>query len=313
MIQRARFLQEPLLHFLLIGAALFAAYAWLNRDGGGAGPPQVRVADSDVRWLRETFVTERQREPTAEELRGLVRDFVKEVLLARQAQELGLDKDDIVLRRRLAQKMSFLLQDNARGAAPSDDDLRRLYAAQHSQAPSDQGENGTRTLFTRPRISFTQVFFSRDQRADAAADARQALRDLSRPDGSAPAAPIGDRVALKAEFRNVDERAVANQLGAKFAAKVFALAPGPWQGPVESSQGVHLVRISEHVPAQLRPFDEIKDQLLDMWREQSQRENDERYFVELLKKYQVAPDDGVKALVGAALDAQAAGRNGGAP
>jgi hypothetical protein len=73
------------------------------------------------------------------------------------------------------------------------------------------------------------------------------------------------------------------------------------------------VRISEHVPAQLRPFDEIKDQLLDMWREQSQRENDERYFVELLKKYQVAPDDGVKALVGAALDAQAAGRNGGAP
>jgi PPIC-type PPIASE domain len=311
MTQRARILQEPLLHFLVIGAALFAAYAWLDR-GGGAGPPQVRVADSDVRWLVETFVTERQRQPTAEELRGLVRGFVKEALLARQAQELGLDKDDIVVRRRLAQKMSFLLQDDAPAAAPNDDDLRRLYAAQGSQARTGQGENGARTLFTRPRISFAQIFFSRDQRADAAADARQALRDLSRPDGNAPA-PTGDRVAIKAEFRNVDERAVANQLGAKFAAAVFGLAPGPWQGPIESSQGIHLVHITELLPARLRPFDEVKDQLVDMWREQSQRENEERDFVALLKKYQVAPDDGVKALVGAALDAQGTVPLGGAP
>jgi hypothetical protein len=310
---RARILQEPLLHFLVIGAALFAAYAWLNRDSGGAGPPPVRVADSDVRWLEETFVTERQREPTAEELRGLVRGFVKEALLARQAQELGLDKDDIVVRRRLAQKMSFLLQDNARGAAPNDDELRRLYAAQRSQVGTSQGENAARTLFTRPRISFTQIFFSRDRRADAAADARQALRDLSRPDGNAPATPIGDRVAIKAEFRNVDERSVANQLGAKFAAAVFALQPGPWQGPIESSQVIHLVRITELVPAQLRPFDEIKDQLVEIWREQSQREDEERDFAELLKKYRVEPDDGVKALVGAALDAQRAAPNGGAP
>jgi parvulin-like peptidyl-prolyl isomerase len=313
MNQRTRFLKEPLLHFLVIGAALFGAYAWLNRDGGSAGAPQVRVADSDVRWLRETFVTERQREPTQEELRGLVRGFVKEELLARQAQELGLDKDDIVVRRRLAQKMSFLLQDDSHSAAPSDEELHRLYEAQRSQAQTSQGESGVRTLFTRPRISFTQIFFSRDQRADAAADARQALRELSRPDGTATTAPLGDRVSIKSEFHNVDERSVANQFGAKFAARVFALEPGPWQGPIESSQGVHLVRITERIPAQLRPFDEIKDQLLEMWHEQSQRGNEELYFVGLLKKYQVAPDDSVKALVGAALDTPGGGPNGGAP
>jgi parvulin-like peptidyl-prolyl isomerase len=325
MIRRAQFLKEPLLHFLVIGAALFGAYAWVNRDGNNAGLPQVRLAESDVRWLKETFALERQREPTEDELRGLVRDFVKEAVLARQAQELGLDKDDIVVRRRLAQKMTFLLQDNSRSAAPSDDDLHRLYEAQRvpppasgaglggAQAESNQIQSGPQTLFTRPRISFKQIFFSRDQRADAAADAREALRQLSRPDATASAAELGDRVSIKSEFRNADTRAVANQFGAKFAARVFELAPGSWQGPLESSQGVHLVRITERAPAQLRPFDEIRGELVEMWREQSQRENEERYFIGLLKKYQVVPDESVKALVGPLLDEQGAATKGASP
>jgi hypothetical protein len=302
MKERAQFLKEPLLHFLVIGAALFAVYAWHNRNGNDAGAQQVRLADSDVRWLEETFAQERQRQPSEAELRGLVRDFIKETLFAREAQELGLDKDDIVVRRRLAQKMSFLLQDNAAAAAPGDDDLRRVYEAQRSpvqggQSQGSQADSGTRTLFTRPRISFTQIFFSRDQRADAAADARAALRELSQPDASATKAERGDHGAIKAEFRNADERAVANQFGARFAARIFELAPGSWQGPIESSQGLHLVRVTALVPAQLRPFEEVRDELVELWRAQSQRENEERAFVGLLKKYQVVPDASVKALV----------------
>ncbi len=326
MIQRAKFLKEPLLHFLVIGAVLFGVYAWLNRDGGNAGVQQVRLAETDVSWLKDTFAQEHQRQPNEQELRGLVREFVKEKLLARQAQELGLDKDDIVVRRRLAQKMTFLLQDDSRNAKPSDDDLHRLYQAQqkqledsqsnqaqNNQAASNQAQVETRTLLTRPRISFKHIFFSRDQRADAAADARQALRELTQPDRTPPAAAIGDRPSIKAEFHNVDERAVANQFGAKFAARIFALEPGAWQGPIESVQGVHLVRITERVPAQLRPFDEIRDELAAMWQEQNQRENEERYFVGLLKKYQVVPDDGVRALVSAALGEQTTETKGVAP
>jgi parvulin-like peptidyl-prolyl isomerase len=323
MMRRGEFLKEPLLHFLVIGAALFGAYAWLNRDGNNASAPELRLAESDVRWLKETFAQERQREPTEAELRGLVRDFVKEELFARQARVLGLDKDDIVVRRRLAQKMTFLLQDNSRRAEPSDDDLHRLYEAQRSevaggkagsnQAQTSPAQAAPQTLFTRPRISFTHIFFSRDQRADAAADARQALRQLSSSDATAPTGALGDPVSIKAEFPNADERAVANQFGAKFAAKVFALEPGAWQGPIESSQGLHLVRISERMPAQLRPFDEIRGVLVEMWHAQSQRENEERYFVEVLQKYRLVPDASVKALVDPLLDAQAASARGVAP
>jgi hypothetical protein len=315
---RAQFLGEPLLHFLVIGALLFAAYAWLNRGGDNSPAPQVRLADSDVRWLEETFALQWQREPSPPELRGLLRDLVKEELFARQAKELGLDKDDIVVRRRLAQKMSFLLQDNARGTEPGEADLHRLYEAQRnrvqsqdqaSQAPNDQTQTSRTTMFTRPRISFMQIFFSRDRRPDAAADARAALQDLSRADAAAPAG-LGDQIAGKTEFRNADERAVANQFGAKFAARIFELTPGSWQGPIESSQGLHLVHVTAVLPAQLRPFDEIKDQLNELWHEESRRENEERYFVSLLKKYRLVPDESVKPLAEPLIAEQAAGARG---
>jgi parvulin-like peptidyl-prolyl isomerase len=313
----AQFLREPLLHFLVIGALLFAAYAWLNRGGDDQPAPQVRLADSDLRWLKETFALQWQREPTPPELRGLLRDLVKEELFAREARELGLDKDDIVVRRRLAQKMSFLLQDNARAAEPGEEDLHRLYEAQRnqgqaqaSQVQNDQSQPSRATMFTRPRISFTQIFFSRDRRPDAAADASAALQKLSRADAAAPAAGLGDQISGKAEFRNADERAVANQFGGRFAARIFELAPGPWQGPIESSQGLHLVQVTALVPTQLRPFDEIREQLVELWHEESRRENEERYFVALLKKYQLVPDESVKALAAPLIEEQAAGPKG---
>lgn len=289
-------LREPLLHFLLIGAALFAAYAWQSRDGNDAASPQVRLADSDVRWLKETFALEHQREPSETELQGLVRGFVKEEMLAAQAQELGLDKDDIVVRRRLAQKMTFLLQDESARAEPGEDELRRLYEAQRGQPESEQDAGAKRALFTRPRLSFVQVFFSRDKRADADADARAALAELSKQDVAAPPAGMGDPASIKSEFRNVDARAVANQLGNKFAAVIFDLAPGTWQGPIESSQGFHLVRVTARMPGELRPFAEIKGELAEIWHEQRQRDSEERYFAGLLKKYRIVPDSSVKAL-----------------
>ncbi len=289
-------LREPLLHFLIIGAALFAAYAWQNR-GGDEAAPQVRVADSDVRWLKETFALEHQREPNEAELRGLVRGFVKEEMFARQAQELGLDKDDIVVRRRLAQKLTFLLQDESARTEPSEEELQRVYEAQRSRPHGELDQSEVRTLFARPKISFVQVFFSREHRPDASADAKAALDELVRSGAAAPPSGMGDPASIKAAFQNVDARMVANQLGGKFAAAVFDLAPGTWQGPIESAQGFHLVRITALVPGELRLFDEIKGELAEMWHEERQREGEERYFADLLKKYRIVPDDSVKALV----------------
>ena len=284
-----RLLKEPLLHFLVLGALLFGAYAWLNRgasarQGNGAGT--VRITTSDVAWLADTWARQRQRPPTREELRGLVTEYLKEELLAREARAMGLDQDDLVVRRRLAQKLEFLVQDTSRLAEPTDEDLRRIYEANLEQ------------FQTRARISFTHVFFNRESRSDAAADAKAALAELSHSPPATRPSDTGDPWLLDAEVLSADEQTVSGQFGTEFARAAFALQPGAWHGPIESAYGLHLVRVSDAEPAKRREFAEVKAQVLDLWRDQRQREDYERYFAALLKKYDVVVDENLKPFVG---------------
>jgi parvulin-like peptidyl-prolyl isomerase len=280
-----------LLHFLLISAVLFGAYAWRNRAGpGGHKIRQVRVSEADVLWLRETWAKQWQREPTRDELRGLVTEFLKEELLAREAREMGLDQDDIVVRRRLAQKVDFLVQDTSQLVEPTEEDLRNFYAAHPER-------------FSEPaRVSFTHVYFSREKRNDAAADAKAALAELSRAgeEGALAVAPqTGDRLLLDPDFRDVDQQDVAGQFGEKFAAALFALPAGCWRGPIESGYGLHLVRVLGQTPARAREFADVRLQVLDRWREERRQESNRGYFAGLLKKYDVVVDATVRPLIGA--------------
>lgn len=286
-----RLIKEPLLHFLLIGAVMFAAYAWRNRAAPDESKiRQVRVSEEDVRWLKETWAKQWQREPTRDELRGLVTEFLKEELLAREAREMGLDQNDIVVRRRLAQKVEFLVQDTSQWVEPAENDLQRFYAAGPER-------------FTEPaRLSFTHVYFSRQKRQDAAADANADLARLRDPQFSAVGpqpSELGDRLLLDSDFSNIDQQAVAGQFGERFATALFALPAGSWHGPIASGYGLHLVRVLSQTPARQREFAQIRLQVLDRWREQRRQESNREYFAGLLRKYDVVMDETVRPLVGA--------------
>ena len=292
-----RLLKEPLLHFLVLGALLFAVYSRLNRslpyNKSTAGT--VRITGNEIAWLKETWSRQWQREPTRDELRGLVTDFLKEELLAREARALGLDQNDTIVRRRLAQKLEFLVQDTSRLAEPTEEDLRRFYEANPERFQTDA------------RISFTHVFFSREKRTNAATEAKAALSDLSR--GANPA-DFGDRLLVDSEVVDADMQSVAGQFGREFAEAVFTLNPGAWNGPIESGYGLHLVRVSEVKPANRREFSQVKTQVLERWREQRQREDNEKYFASLLKKYDVVVDENLKPLIGPLDESNAAPING---
>jgi hypothetical protein len=291
-----RLLNEPLLHFLVLGALIFAVYSWLNRSlpRGTSAAGTVRITSNEIAWLKETWSRQWQREPTRDELRGLVTDFLKEELLAREARSLGLDQNDTIVRRRLAQKLEFLVQDTSSLAEPTEEDLRRFYKANLGRFQTDA------------RISFTQVFFSREKRTAAATEAKAALSDLSR--GANPA-DLGDRLLVDSEIVDADMQSVAGQFGREFANAVFALKPADWSGPIESGYGLHLVRVSEVTLAKRREFSEVKTQVLELWRQQRQRSDNEKYFAGLLKKYDVAVDENLKPLIGS-LDEPIAGVNG---
>jgi len=292
-----RLLKEPLLHFLVLGALIFAVYSWLNRSlpDNKSAAGTVRITSNEIVWLKETWSRQWQREPTRDELRGLVTDFLKEELLAREARALGLDQNDTIVRRRLAQKLEFLVQDTSRLAEPTEEDLRRFYEANPERFQTDA------------RISFTHVFFSREKRANAATEAKAALSDLSR--GANPA-DFGDRLLVDSEVVDADMQSVAGQFGREFAEAVFTLNPGAWNGPIESGYGLHLVRVSEVKPANRREFSEVKTQVLERWREQRQRQDNEKYFASLLKKYDVVVDENLKPLIGPLDESNAAPING---
>src|SRR5918995_4981413 len=124
-----RLLKEPLLHFVVLGGLMFAAHAALDPtgNGGAAAPPAIHLTAADAEWLEGMWTRQWRRPPTDEELSGLVADHLKEEVLVREAKALELDVGDTIVRRRLAQKMAFLLDNTLRTSEPPDAELRGLY------------------------------------------------------------------------------------------------------------------------------------------------------------------------------------------
>ena len=287
-----KFFREPLLHFLLAGALLFGAYAWLNRGENDAGDLDrtIRITEREMTWLAETWKRQWQRQPNERELQGLVTDYLREELLAREARGLELDRDDLIVRRRLAQKMTFILEDTARLAEPEDAELRALYDAD-------------RTRFDAPaQISFVTVFFSTDKRGDrAAADARAMLDRLSAAGAGSIPRNAGDSSLLPNELQDADEQTISGVFGAEFAKAVMTLAPGEWHGPVESAFGLHLVRVTARRDSQPRPFEAIRGSLVVEWQRRSEIAAKDAYFKALLERYDVVATDNVRPLIDPAL------------
>jgi hypothetical protein len=283
-----KLLQEPLVHFLVAGAALFGLYGWL--DGGedpNARPlPQVHISEGDVSSLRETWVLQWPREPTREELRGAVTQLLNEQLLALEAHDLRLDENDMIVRRRLAQKLNFVIEGTTRLAEPTERGLQEFYESHPDQ------------FRTEARVSFTQVYFSSTRRKDPTADARASLAELSAQRDNEPEETIGDRFLLGPEFHDESEQMVSKAFGREFAEMVFGLMPGSWSGPIGSGYGLHLVRVSALQASQLRPFAEVRSQVLEAWRREREKTANEQYLAGLRTKYEVVIEDGAKALVG---------------
>ncbi len=280
-----KLLRDPLLHFVVAGAILFGGYALINRgEMNEFVTAPVHIGEGEIRWLKDTFANQWQRPPTEDELRGLVAGFLEEELFAREAKALGLDQNDTIVRRRLAQKLEFIIGDTSRIVEPADAELRRFYDA-----------NAER-FRVEARVSFTQLFFNPERRQHAEFDARAALVLISAT-GTDGAAAMGDPILLENEFHKVGEQTVSNVFGPDFARAVFLMKPGPWAGPVKSGYGVHLVRVTDLSPATLRPFEEARPKILEEWRHQQEAEAKAAYLGKLREKYGVVIDNSAGRLV----------------
>jgi hypothetical protein len=124
----SKLFREPLVHFLLLGAALFGAYYWMSGPDAERDD-RITVTQAKIESLAVGFTRTWQRPPTAAELEGLIRDYVREEIAAREALAMGLDKDDTIIRRRLRQKLEFVAEDLSTLAEPTEDDLHAFLTA----------------------------------------------------------------------------------------------------------------------------------------------------------------------------------------
>jgi PPIC-type PPIASE domain len=273
-----RLLKEPLLHFAVMGGLMFAAYSALGTARQEDQPqPVIRMTATDAEWLTGMWTRQWHRPPTDEELSGLVADHLKEEVLVREAQALELDVGDTIVRRRLAQKMAFLLEDTIRTAEPPEAELHVLYG-------------GRPDLVNTPaRVSFTQVFFRREH-----GDARARASLVALFDAAATPGEEGDPLLLGHTFADQDEPALANLFGAPFAQAVLALPVGRWSGPIESGYGLHLVKVTAALPPQARPFADVREQLAEEWRRARRETAQAQLLQDLIRKYQVVVDSSVR-------------------
>ena len=270
-----RILREPLLHFLLLGAAIFAAYSLLSQRSSGE-PGRVVISVGQVAAMEVGFTRAWQRPPTREELEGLIRDRVQEEVYYREAKALDLDKDDTIVRRRLRQKMEFVTDGVAALAEPTDDELTG-YLKAHSDV-----------FRVERRFTFSQVYLNPERRgANLARDTGQLLAQLQQAGDKADVSELGDSFLLEHKFQSLPASEAVKLFGDKFAAKLGELSPGQWQGPVESGYGVHLVWVSERTEGRVPALEEVRDAVHREWASTQRLEANEKFYQELLKRYVV--------------------------
>jgi peptidyl-prolyl cis-trans isomerase C len=269
--------REPLLHFLLIGAMLFGLHALLQPRKPEEVPSARRIVISqgDLERLRLTWQMQWQRPPTAEEWQGLVEAHIREEVLYREALALGLDRNDTIVRRRLAQKFEFLTQDLAASRPPTDAELASFFE-QHRER-----------YRVATRLSFSHVYFNPDRRGPAVErDVQEALARLLA--GTAhEAAELGDPFLLDHELWRRTTGEVEQMFGRAFAEAVVNVVPGTWQGPIASGYGWHLVRVDERAAARLPDLAEVQNQVQRDWADAQRRMANEEVFARVRSRYEV--------------------------
>ena len=282
-----RILKEPLLHFLLLGAAIFFVYSLVSKVTSGE-PGKIVITRGQLESMLASFTQTRQRPPTEDEWEGLIRDRVRQEVFYREALALDLDKDDLIIRRRLQQKMEFISDGVAAQAQPTDAELSAYLQAHPDSFRVDQ------------RFTFRQVFLNPEKYGKSlASDAAQLLAQLNQAGGKADISALGDSIMLDNHYNALTAAEVGRLFGDKFATALGGLSLGQWRGPIESAYGVHLVLVSEHVGGRVPALAEVHDAVRRDWDETHRVEANDNFCRELLKHYTVTieklePEEGNK-------------------
>ncbi|GAB5438044.1 peptidyl-prolyl cis-trans isomerase [Falsiruegeria mediterranea] len=277
-----RILREPIVHFGLLAVALFVYFqAVAEPEPEVVDDNIIEVSIADATLLVEQYTQAWRRPPTREELDGLIQTRIREEALVREAQALGLERGDAVIRNRLRQKMQFLTDSAAQALSPEPSVLQA-----HLEANVD--------LFEKPgTLAFDQVFLGENPSVEEVNAALSALH------GGADPLLMGQVSMLPPQVPASVPVQIDGGFGRGFAATLSSLPKGEWGGPVRSGFGIHLIRVIEAEPPRLPDLAEVEDKVLFDWRRQQASALSEAQVKALLTAYAVETpsEDELNALV----------------
>jgi hypothetical protein len=244
-----KILKEPLVYFFVLGFVVFGLHSFLNRTNQeNTDPFTVEVTSSDIEWIRSSWEARMKSQPMQHELQGLIDRYIRDEILFREALAMDLDDRDLVIQRRLVQKLTFVFEDLAETIEPADDELKN-YMRQNQEK------------YRIPEmISFTQVYFNPEKRKNLMKEAENVLARLK----SAKSAPeeavsLGDTIMIDSSFRERSLDEVARTFGGQFAEELFSADQMGWQGPIASTFGLHLIYIEKRTASRMPEFENIRE------------------------------------------------------
>jgi len=274
-------LREPLLHFLVIGAGLFFLFSQINNTQVETDH-RIIITQANLDRLATLWLKRMGRPPSAQEREQQLEHYIREQVLYREAMTMGLDQDDVIVSRRLAQKMEYLFNDLSFIPEPSETELVTFLSEHASQ-------------FTLPAtITFSQIFLDpRERNQEINKDAEQLLEQLKETKTIVDTINLGDRSLLPYKFTEERQNEINSMFGAAFTNQVFSLPISSWQGPVASEYGLHLIYITARTENRLPSLAEIRERVASEWRSTKQHEANEIFYQSLYQRYEIILDDNI--------------------
>ena len=265
-----RILKDPFIQFLVAGGLVFAAYEFSNSAQDFEADRRIAIDGATQDWLYSNFEKQFRRRPSRLEMGSLIQAHIEHEVKYREALAMGLDERDTIVRRRMMQKFDFLFGSAAADMVPEDGVLQDWYAAN-----SDE--------FALPAtVSFTHLWFSPDSRGSAvSADAEVARKALRAGEEAR-----GDLFPFDVAFDSATRAEVRNVMGPEFTRSVFEAPIDEWSGPLESGLGHHVVRVTQKSPRESRPFADVRDSVLQRWRDAES----ERILAEMVARLKAGYD-----------------------
>ncbi len=265
-----KLIHEPFVHFVLLGGLLFLGHSLWAKTAFEVART-ITVSEAEMERQALIFAGEQRRVPSDDDLQALLYAYVEEEALVREAEARGLGEGDTIIRRRLAQKMRFLIEDVDPPKLPNDDALKEWFESRKDD-------------FSLPvRSDFTHIYFSPDG-GDPVARAARALGSLKPNDDGLS---LGDPFIMKRDYSAVTGSDISRLFGPEFNTQLSSLETGQWQGPITSAFGAHLVKVSARTTFSVPPFEEVKTQVAEKWIEETQRRENAERLKEVVLKYKV--------------------------